>query len=143
MSLSKTRAEQAKAVHGAWVGPKAHGFEGVHFKVRGRFNADFRALNAKLVAAVPRENKIRTEMGFEITPSDNDRILSECLLETVLLDWKGLKETDDSPEIPFSKDKARELLSDPLLSPLRDSILTASLMVAQDGKEDLEQDVKN
>lgn len=143
MSLSKTRTEQAKAVNGAWVDSKAHGFDGVRFKVRGRWNPDFRALQAKLTAAVPREQKIQTEFGSEIPPVEADRIVTECLIETVLLDWDGVKETDDSPPIPYTKEKAKELLSDPLLAPFRDSVLAASMLVAKEGKDSLEQDVKN
>lgn len=142
-SLKKVRTEQAKAVYGAWVDDKAHGFDGVRFKVRGRWNSDFRALQAKLTAAAPQDLKVVNGFSSELVPSENDRILAECLIETVLLDWEGLREEEESEPIPYSKPKARELLFDPLLTPLRDSIVTASMLVAREGKEQLDDDAKN
>ena len=138
--LKKTRAEQSRAIKGAWVGPQAHGFDGVQFKVRGRWNnPDFKALEAKLSSQVPNDRKV----GFDLSPADKERILNECLVETIILDWAGVKEDEESPEIPFSKEKARELICDPALLPFRDSIVAASILVAKDGQEALEQDVKN
>jgi hypothetical protein len=145
MSLSKIRKEQSRATAGAWVNGEVHGLgEDLRFLVRGRWNADFQAMQAKMTASVPRERKIRASTGLlEISPAENDRIILECLLKTVLLGWEGLRETDDSEPIPYTPEKARELLSDPLLAPLRDAVLICSIQVAQEGKEATETDAKN
>jgi hypothetical protein len=145
MSLAKIRAEGKRAIEGAWVNGQIHGLgDELQLKVRGRWNPEFRALHAKLQAQVPNSRKTRTEFGMEITPAEGDRIITECLIETVLVDWKGLTLTDDDPEqLPFSKEKARELLTDPELAPFRDGVLIASGHVAKEGKEVFEADAKN
>jgi hypothetical protein len=144
MSLAKLRAEQGRVVHGAWVNGDTHGLgDDVRLRVRGRWNPDFRALHAKLQGAVPARKKVRTEFGLEVTPAESDRILTECLIETALLDWEGIRETDDGEVIPYSKEKARELLTDPMLTPFRDAVLIATMQVAKEGKETFEADEKN
>jgi len=144
MSLAKLRAEQGRVVHGAWVNGSIHGLgEDVRLLVRGRWNPEFRAMQAKLQAAVPSNKKVRTEFGLEVSPAESDRIVSECLIETVLLDWENLRETDDGPPIPYSKEKARELLTDPMLVPFRDAVLVSSMQVAKEGKDAFEADEKN
>jgi hypothetical protein len=143
VSLSKLRAEQARVVRGAWVNGVSHGLgDDVRLLVRGRWNPDFRALHAKLQAAVPNSKKVRTEFGLEISPAESDRIITECLCEA-LLGWEGLRETDDGEPIPYSKEKARELLTDPDLVPFRDAVLVATMQVAKEGKEQFEADAKN
>jgi hypothetical protein len=144
MSLAKLRAEQRRVLEGAWVNGEILGLgESVRVKVRGRWNPEFRAMHAKLLAQVPAEKKNRTEFGLEVSPTEADRIVTECLLKHGLVDWQGLRETDDGPEIPYSEAKARELLTDPELAPLRDAVLVASIQVAKEGKEQFEADVKN
>lgn len=144
MSLAKVRAEQRRVLDGAWVNGEIHGLgEELRLKVRGRWHPAFRALHAKLSAAVPREKKVRTEFGLEVAPAETDRIITECLVETGLVDWDGLRETDEGPHIPYSKEKARELLTDPELAPFRDAVLISTLHVAKEGKEAFEADEKN
>jgi hypothetical protein len=140
MNLASVRAEQSKALHGAWVPPDKHGFEGVHLKVRGRWNPDFRTMEATLAASVLRDGRLP---GGELLPAESERIMNECLVETALLDWSGLRESEDSEPLPYSKEKARELLFDPLLRPFRDAVLSAAIMVARDGQDTLEGDLKN
>lgn len=144
MSLAKLRAEQRRVVDGAWINGAIHGLgEDVKLLVRGRWNPEFRALHAKLQAAVPSNKKVRTEFGLEVSPAESDRILTECLAETALLGWENLRESDDSEPIPYSKEKARELLFDPLLAPFRDAVLISTMQVAKEGKEAFEADEKN
>jgi hypothetical protein len=140
MSLSKTRKQQTRALNGAWVSDDKHGFEGVRFKVRGRYNPDAKSLEARLGAAVPKDKKLQN--GF-LLPEESDRIVTELLIETILVDWDGVREDDEAPAIPYSKEEARKLLSDPLLRPFRDSALLAALVVAEDGKDAIEEDAKN
>ena len=144
MSLAKLRAEQGRVLHGAWVNGAVHGLgEDVRLRVRGRWNPEFRAMQAKLQAAVPNDKKTRTEFGLEVSVAESERIITECLIETALLDWENLRETDDGEPIPFSKEKARELLTDPMLAPFRDAVLISSMQVAKEGKEQFEADEKN
>lgn len=140
MSLLKTRTKQARALHGAWVSDAVHDFEGVRFKVRGRWNPDAKALESRLGAAVPKDKKLP---NGNLNPAEAERILNEVIVETILVDWDGLRETDESEPIPYAKETARDLLADPLLEPFRNAILFASLRVAEDGKDSLEADLKN
>lgn len=56
-----------------------------------------------------REKRSRGFRGDSLPESVEDEIMIEVLSRTVLLDWRGLKDDDDQ-EIPYSPEKARELL---------------------------------
>lgn len=140
MSLSKIRTQQSRAVHGAWVTDDKHLFEGVSLKVRGRWNPDSRSLEARLTAELSRKQKLA---NGNLKPEEADRILNEVILKTVLVDWDNLREDEDAEPIPYTEDKAREFLEDPLLKPFKDAVLLASVLVAEEGKETLEDDAKN
>lgn len=48
----------------------------------------------------------------------------EVLIDVLLVDWKGVKLSEgDKEEIPYSKEKAREILTDPQYIVLKDFLL--------------------
>lgn len=54
--------------------------------------------------------RLTAEAGTDkLTEAQSLDILIELLANTILLDWSGL-ENDDGSSIPYSKDKAKELL---------------------------------
>jgi hypothetical protein len=145
MSLAKLRAEQGRVVHGAWVNgvvPRPRRRRAL--LVRGRWNPDFRALHAKLTAAVPRSKK---ECGRNSASRYQPGRKRSHHLDRMPVRGAArlgrLRETDDGEPIPYSKEKARELLTDPELVPFRDAVLIATMQVAKEGKEQFEADAKN
>jgi hypothetical protein len=97
MSLKRARETGRKVNEGAWITVNEEAFPelaGMSLHVRGLNNRDFNRLQAKLTASGKRLSNGRD--GAE-------HVLDECLVETIVLDWKGLKETDDGPDIPFQQ----------------------------------------
>ncbi len=132
MKLSSIEVDPDKIEQGQWIGniPEAGDLE---LKVRGLQNADFRRLQGKLVEAVPRAKKV----GGRLDPDEQDRVTNQCLAATVLLDWRGLE--DDTGPIPFSKEKARELLMDPRYRRFREAVIWAASVVGEEQVADLEE----
>lgn len=136
MKISSLAINAGRAEKGAWV-RDIPGLPGVEFKVRAFGNADHRMLQAKLIGAVPRAERIRG-----LSPEDQDRIDVECMVETVLLDWKGF-ETDDGAPLEFGKSVARQYLADPDYAIVRGGVTYAANVVADLGEDDIEADKGN
>ena len=56
---------------------------------------------------------------------EGERITNWLLLNTCLIDWDGLQD-DDGNAIPYSKEMAEKLLTDPDFRKFRDAVMTAS-----------------
>ncbi len=54
-----------------------------------------------------------------------DEITTRCLAETILLGWANLDDDDGNP-IPYSPEKAYEILQDPANDPLRQFVVEAA-----------------
>ena len=67
-----------------------------------------------------------------------EKLYNEALAETVLLGWKGL-EDDAGKEIPYSKEKAIELLSDPVYADFKELVLGLAGEQAVFAAESVEQ----
>ena len=136
MKLSSIEVDPDKIEQGQWIGniPEDGDLE---LKVRGLQNADFRRLQGKLVEAVPRAKKV----GGRLDPDEQDRVTNQCLAATVLLGWRGLE--DDNGPIPFSKEKARELLMDPRYRRFREAVIWAASVVGEEQAAALEDDAGN
>lgn len=142
MSLKKAREVGRKVNQGAWIRVDPEAFPelaGMALHIRGINNRDFNRLQAKLAAGAKRNPKTGN-----VDQTESERVFDECLIETVVLDWKGLKEADDEPDIPFSKEKLRELLADDdVRIILRPAIVNAATEVRSQEATSLEADVKN
>jgi hypothetical protein len=136
MKLSSIEVDPERIEQGQWIGniPEAGDLQ---LKVRGLGNADFRRMQTKLTDAVPRARKA----GGRIDPDEQDRIVSQCLAATVLLDWRGLE--DDNGPIPFSREKACELLMDPRYRRFREAVIWAASVVGEEQAADLEDAAGN
>lgn len=121
---------------GDWV-ENVPEMEGVRLKVRGAGNADWRKLEARLLAAVPRKKRVG---GLD--PDEQDRITSECIFACGLLDWDGF-ENDDGTPLPYSKEVARQILFQPEYQRYRFGVLWACNIVAEQRREDSEDIAKN
>jgi hypothetical protein len=137
MKLSDSKVDTTRIEQGEWV-DRIPELEGVRFKVRGINNKDWRKLQGRLLDAVPRRNRV----GNRLSPDEMDRMNAKLLLDTILLDWDGF-EDDDGNALPYSKDLAKTLLSDPAYQKVRDGVLWAAQFVADGIASDLEADAKN
>jgi hypothetical protein len=111
--------------------------EDLELLVKGVNNSRYRSLQRKLIAAVPRARR-----ATGLTDDDSDRIMTECLLQTCLLDWRNLL-GDDGKQIPFSKEAARALMFDPAYKSFHDAVLWAATMVSEQRAQDIEAAAKN
>ena len=135
MKLSAVKVDSDVIEQGEWVD---HPFvPGVEVKVRGVGNADFRRLAPKLTRQFT-----PAQRDAVIPAADQDRITVELLVETILIDWRGLEEEDGSP-LPYSKERARQILSDPDLRIFRDGVDQAATVVATRTKAAREAAIPN
>lgn len=125
MKISEIKIDAQKFEQGAWV-DNIPGMGDLRLKVRGVNNASWRKLQATLIAAVPRGKRV----GGRIDPAEQDRITAVCLRDACLLDWDKL-ENDDGSAIPYAKEVAGKLLSDPATQMFRDAVSWAAGMVAE------------
>jgi hypothetical protein len=136
MKLSQTKVDPARQEGGAWINEIPE-MDGLRLKVRGANNRDWQRLQTKLIRALPRDRR-----RLALDPVDNDRINGILLRDTALLDWDGLDGDDDKP-IPYSKEKAGELLLDPQYAPFRNAVMWAAATVAEQRADEIEDDAKN
>lgn len=136
MKLSDIAINAAAIETGRWVSVD-HILPGVKFKVRGLANADYRRLRAKLIAGIPRAERVKG-----VDPMDLDKINIKLLSETILIDWSGIEGDDDAP-LAFSKEKAADLLADPNYAVLHWAVEWAADVVGQDDLAEAEASAKN
>ena len=134
MKLSDHKINLQLREEGGWV-------EGVlgdlDVKVRGSGNKDWAKLEQKLVMEVPRKRRIN---GLQ--PDDRLRINGILILETSLLDWRGMENGDGIPE-PYSYEAAKKYLTNPEYESLVWACLGAAGIVAEQGQAEIEDDAKN
>lgn len=137
MRLSELKTNSAAVEAGTWIGDLP-GMGELQLKVRGLWNSDWQRLNDKLTAKVPLAKK----PGGVIEPAERDRIMTELMIETALLDWRGIEDETGAP-LPYSKEAARQYLFDPDYRRLRDAVLTAAAQVGEQTAAGTGADVKN
>lgn len=135
MKLEKIDLE--KLEQGAWIGDLPE-MGPLRLKTRGSNNRDWRKLQAKLIAAVPRQKRVGS-----LDPDEFDRITAILLRDTALLDWDGLEDPEGNP-LPYSKEQAFEFLTNPAYGrKFLVAAVQAADTVADIREEDAEQDAKN
>ena len=125
MKLNGFKVDASTIEDGEWI-DDIPGAGDLRLRVRGLSNADAIRLRSRLVAAVPRGER----SNGSIDPKHADEIAVKVIVSTVLLGWENLVGDDDQP-IPFTTEKATELLSDPDYAPLRDAVTWAAAMVGE------------
>jgi hypothetical protein len=128
MKLSTIKAMDERREQGAWV-DNIPNLGQVRLRVRGIGNSDYRRLL----------NKLNRKRRGDATLDDQDEMVTECLIETVLLDWTGVL-AEDGAALPFSKAAAREFLQ---YSFVRDAVISAASSVTEDDSESQEDALKN
>lgn len=137
MKLSAIKVDSARAEQGAWVGDIPD-MGDLRLRVRGLRNADARRLRAKLLAAVPRDQRA----NGRLSPAAADDIDARVLAETILVDWQNLTDENDQP-LPFSREKALDLLANPDFVVFRDAVAYAASVVAEGLADQAEVDQGN
>lgn len=137
MKLSDIKVDAAAVEAGRWV-DNIPEMGDLRLKVRGIPNAAYRRLTDTLLRAIPRNKRI----GGAIDPDERDRVTAECLVETVLLDWDGISDDDGKP-LPYSRETARRLLTDPAFSRFNTAVVWAASIVGEQEAEQEDEEEKN
>lgn len=135
MKLSSIKSANAAMEVGAWV--KSPVLPGVRHRVKSTVCRDSQALRAKLIAEIPRAERID---GLSKAAEDNIEL--RILAEVIWIDSEGLRDDDDMP-ISITLEKRRELLADPELAVLRNDILNAASRVGETELAEGEKSAKN
>lgn len=135
MDLKANRVDLVKREDGDWVGdiPECGG---LRIRTKGTGNKAYLKLQDKLIQAVPRKQRVNG-----LSPEDRQRIRNICLCNTCLLEWDGL--TDGGVVVPYSKEKASELMTNPEWEVFQDAVAYAAGAVATQTETELEDDAKN
>lgn len=136
MKLSQIQIDSKAVEGGAWR--DAVGLPGVRFRLRGAGNSEWEALQLKLRAQLPLTARLADQI-----PAEHARaITTELLVGACLLDWEGI-EDQAGAAVPFSADKARELIGDPDFRKLRDSIFATAAKLAEETVAERDAAAKN
>jgi hypothetical protein len=111
--------DQKLAVEGKWFSLSM--LDGVEVKVAKSGNPNYEKMAQRLYK--PYQDQIRRKIT--LSDSVTKRITTELLVNTLLMDWKGMP-GEEGMEVPFSKETAREILDDPELKEIREEILNFS-----------------
>jgi len=136
MKLSEMRVNSAAIEGGRWVALVA--FPGAEVKVRGMKSKGYRRELQRVVADLPMQDKLRLSEDPDIA----DRIDIQMVSSYLLLDWRGIEDDNGDP-VPFSAERAKEILSDPDMVELRDAVDYAIKIVGNDALVVAETATKN
>lgn len=137
MKLSTTRVDSALIEQGDWV-DSIPDLPGIRIKARGTNNADYRLLEGRLIREIP-----RTARAEGVSPADQDRITSQLLLDTVVLDIDGITEEDETTPVKYTKELGKTLFFDPDYRVWTAGAAYAGAVIAQRRKAADEADTKN
>lgn len=91
---------------GAWV--TVNDFYGLQIKIRRlRSDAVIKAFE-KIVRETYGDGKLRKP--GDLNPEESDDILRKQLAEAVLIDWKGLRDSETGEDIEYTKDMSYQLM---------------------------------
>lgn len=137
MKLNSLKTNAAAAIEGRWV-KDMPGLGNIEVRVLGTNNPAYRRrLQAMYRALPPAKRK-----NGAIDPIENDRIIGTCLLDHCLLDWRNVEDDDGNP-IPYSREAATPLLTEPDFAAFRDGVLAAASSVDDEEAEADEDTEKN
>ncbi len=135
MKLNDLKIDSSAKEEGAW-----HRYDdlGLRFKVRGEGSLPWLVAQERIARQISIENSVRGVLPIEL----RQKLDREVVIEAGLLDWDGL-ENDEGEPLPFSKDKAVELLNDPDFDTLLQLIRGACRAVAVSQADITEDAAKN
>lgn len=68
------------------------------------------------------EARVERRGGGDLDEADRDEVTCEVLAGHVLLGWEGIDDDETGAPLPYSREAAVKLLSDPRLEPLREFV---------------------
>lgn len=136
MKITDMAIDVDRLENGAWVDETE--IEGLRLKVRGANNLDWRKMQQKLLAAVPRKKRLGAQLELEAS----ENIQTQLMLHCCLLDWDGLEDKNGNP-IPYSLEQAKTFLTDPQWRRFRDAVAVAANFVADMKDTDAKDAVGN
>jgi hypothetical protein len=108
------------------------------------FGLKVRALTSTLYTdRIQKEaRRLNNKYGRDPIPDEeNIQATAKALVDTILLDWKGI--TDDAGQpIPYSRDLAYDWLTDPAYRELRGAVMVCAGRLGQVKVESLDEDAK-
>ena len=136
MQLSDIIVDPELIENGGWVRDIPE-MDDLEIRVRPITNPKFDRMQTRLVQSLPRSKK----PGGKVDDDEQDRILSICLLNTCLLDWRNCKDGDN--DIPFSPETAKKFMLEWKYSKFRNAVMYASGVVSDYKVADQEDAAKN
>lgn len=133
MKLSSIKQDQDKAEKGVWVDFP----DGLRVLIARAGNTACKKMTAQL--RKPIENKIKKGLVSDSVLSD---ISKKVVAKQIVLGWENLQD-DDGKEIPYSPEKAYELISDPENEIFYNWILESSVDEMNFRKESKEDELGN
>ena len=128
MDISNLKRDTARIEAGEWI-DEIPLLPDVRFKVRGIGSRVYRVRLDRLARAVPRNGR-QSDGSLKIDVAA--RITGEAMAEEILLDWEGL--TDNGKPLPYSKERALALLTNPDFEDFANAVSYAAAVV-QNGRE--------
>jgi len=99
-------------------------------------NSPFRAMQARLM-----EPLVAMAGRDGITTEQSEKVLGKCMAGTILLGWRNL--LLDGKEIPYSKEKSRELMLDPRFIDFKEVVMIEAQTLENYRLHNLEEDLGN
>jgi hypothetical protein len=131
MDLTALKLDLSKEIEGIWFSID----KDTELCIARMHNPNFNKLFEKL--ANPYRQSARK--GF-LADEKADEIMNRVIAETVLLDWKGLK--SDGKNVPYSVEKAIEILSNPQLSSFKELVVDISSTESNYRNEEIQETEK-
>lgn len=117
MKLSDIAIDTKLAEDGVWV-TMSSGWAGL---IRSANNRDARRMRDAHI----RKHRRLYARGASPPPEVVDEELVNLIVSTILMDWKGIEDDHGAP-IPYSKEVAKEILSNPAYRELLDDVSDAA-----------------
>lgn len=136
VKLSSLQANMQKEREGDWI-PAADIDPAIKWHVRSTNYAPF-----KIDRDARIEKLTRKLDGERVSDDEMAKLNGELAVEHLLLGWSGLADDDDA-EIPYSPDKALEILTDESYRLVRQSVYFAATKVGRSEIKFVEDGAKN
>lgn len=116
MELGEKKVDVRRASDGVWVSG-IPGWGDLRLKVRGVTSSIYKNGLAKALRDLPLSER---EADRSLSQERAERLVGEVLADVALLDWKNVSLNGE--DVPHSKEKARELLTDPAFYQFRETV---------------------
>lgn len=135
MSLADFALDLEKESQGTWIT-----VGGMEFKVARAGNDDFTKYVQK--AFIEKMGEERPDQTDEEQAEEYKAITLNAFVETILMEWKGVKLVDDGDDLEYSKESAKEIFGDPTYKLLRKRLEEASDNFSNYRAKQEDEDVK-